>query len=722
MKSLSIALTCILLLLHISSAKPVHTVDLKNSRVDVPWKEFREIIDKMSKTVPAAIKDTVYPPVDYCISSARIKGTVVDRKIARFSAQVKIHVSKSRALKRNGWIAVPIGTDNSNMKTYAVYESTELNGKPIPVHSKGGQNRVLISRPGVHTLKINYYSPITSIEGNWKMALSLPHAATAHLDLLIPGSRAEVWVNGIKCNAVLLPKGTRLETAVSLDRELNIRYSLIGDGIDEGSEAVNMAPKVFASTGMLVTIKENRVSYQYRVDYQIWHQKRKKFSIALPDSLPIENVHGAGLSEWKVDQAGKGAVLIARTSFAPDRAYSLTLEFSKKLETVEASIPVPVLRVLNVNRESGCIAIQASETMEVFADDSVHNLTAIPAQELPYWLQVQKEVLMRFKYNRPPYALTLNVLRHKDMPVLVAIADEALFTGLMTRDGYTLVKFRYFIRNNHKQYLSITMPKGWTLWSALIDGNAVMPASSESSSEALIPLKKMSKTDEGTGFVLELVYWYEAKKMGLGGTISFETPVIDINCQKINGELWVPSRYQYKKFKGSIEKVKQYTSRYISSTVNNQRQSGSRRNLPMQSNTFAMGKKGRAMSLPVEIEVPKEGLPVRFSKKLTIAGEKGELSFSYRKHVLPLQKLIAFLIWLLTLLLAFLTGRWILENHKKQKTWPMIVISFGVLMIVVMVNIGFNLQAPALIRTALLGVFCAVLARLGQKKREEVVA
>jgi len=719
MKPLSIILVCILFLLIPSSAKPLHEADLKNSWVDVPWTEFKEIIDKLTRTHPAAMNDTVYPPVDYCISSAHIKGTVADRKTARFTVVVTVHITESATLKQNGWVVVPVGADNSDNDQYAILESTALNGKPVPVYNQDANNHILISKPGVYTVTLNYFCPIISEEGNWKMALCLPNAASALLDFFIPESRAEVWVNGIQRASQPANRGTRLETPVSLDQELNIRYSFVGESVAEGGDAMGMAPKVFASTGMLVTIKENRISYQYRVDYQIWHQKRTFFSIALPDSLPVENVLGAGLTEWKVAQTDSGAVLVARTGFAPDQSYTLTLNFSKKLETVEATIPVPVLRVLDVNRESGYIAVQATETMEVFTGDTVRNLTVAGPQELPDWLQSQQEVIMRFKYSTPPCFLSLKVLRHKDMPVLVAIADEALFTGLVTRDGYTLVKFRYSIRNNHKQYLSLTMPQGWTLWSALIDGNAVMPASSESPTVALIPLKKMSKTDEGTGFILELVYWHEGKKLGGSGTMRFETPIVDINCQKINGELWLPPQWDYSGFKGSLEKVDDYKPRYIASSIS---RAEPRQKMSAQSNTMAVGKKGDVFSLPVEIEVPNKGGILRFSKNLTIAGEKGGLSLKYYKKLLSLWKVKAFCVWLCTLLVAFYAARWAFRNRKKRTIWPMVCAGCSALLLILIMNSVLSLQAGSLIRTMLFGVACAWLSHRGSIARKEATA
>lgn len=107
-------LTVIIILTSLCSfsfAKDATDVDLKRSSVDVPWHEFKSIIEKMTRTIQKPIKDTVYPPVDYSIRSVKLSGKVVDRKTARFTAMVDVFITPSKKLKQNGWTVVPVGQD-----------------------------------------------------------------------------------------------------------------------------------------------------------------------------------------------------------------------------------------------------------------------------------------------------------------------------------------------------------------------------------------------------------------------------------------------------------------------------------------------------------------------------------------------------------------------------------------------------------------------------------
>jgi hypothetical protein len=306
------------------------------------------------------------------------------------------------------------------------------------------------------------------------------------------------------------------------------------------------------------------------------------------------------------------------------------------------------------------------------------------------------------------------------MPVLVAIADEALFSAVVTRDGYSLAKFRYFIRNNHKQYLRLHMPAAWKLWSALIDGRAVMPASSDSITDVLIPLKKMSQTDEGTGFTLELVYWHEGRKLGLFGSIPFVAPVIDINCQQTQGDLWLPRDFAYGKTGGTLRKVTGYRSKYLSASTQ-ERDADEYRSIPAQSNTFALSKQGTMVSLPVEIEIPQTGTLLRFTKPLTVAGEKTGVTVGYRFTLPWLRTAAALTLWAVVLLTAFAACRGALAEGSPGRAWPAALAGLCGLVTLCLIDAWLRLGAPALIRTAILGALLAFLSHLG-KNRKEVAA
>ncbi len=700
--------------------------DLSNTRVNVPWSDFKRIVDRIMGAHGPSGPDTVFAPQDYAISSCTVQGRVTDRSSARFTARATLHVLPGTQLLRNGWVQVPLG--QSARGSGAVLEQVNVDGSAASVSSHEGQYVLTVAKAGVYQVDLRYHCPLKAGEGSYELQLDLPSAVATSVDFLVPGRRAEIRLNGTRRDTETAREGTRLRTALPpAAGTLRIAYTPLEEP-DEAGDAAQMTPKVFASTGLLVGIRENRVTYRYRVDYEIWHQKRTAFSLLLPDTFAVENISGPGLAQWDITATDSGQLLSVTTSYAPERTWPLSVDFSQKLESAEAVLSVPVPRVLGVNRESGCVAVQASATMEVATGDSTAQVSSVAPSELPSWLRSESDILMRMKYNRRPFRLDLSVKRHKDMPVLVAVADEALYTVLQSTEGYRLAKFRYYIRNNQKQYLRVAMPQQWELWSALIDGRAVMPATGDSAGVVLLPLKK-SAGDGDEGFTLELVFWNADRRMKRGGRFQVPAPLIDINCQKTNLEVWVPRRYAYRFKPDGFEQTSSFSSERLSSdspgTWSSTRQTNRklrRDYVPAQSNTFMLARKGKALALPVEIEVPKDGVVKRFSRGLTVAGERASLRVAYRKAMPWARKLVAFGFWLAAVAIAFASARHVLTVWGRERVRGTIAASVVAVCILMFVNWVSHAGGEWLLTGAILAAGCAVLARLAGESRKEVAA
>jgi hypothetical protein len=688
-------------------------VPLKDSRVDVPWPDFKQIIDLLTAPDTAGLKKTVFAPRDFLIASVSVTGTLNDLGAIQIQTNAVVNVFPSENLKHRGWVEVPLGKSGRGAG-HAVLNKATMNGKTLTVHNSGEDFVMLISQPGEHALRLDYTCPVMNTEGTTRLVIDLPPSAAGYLDLTAPKKRCEVTVNGVKRSALVTPAGSRIQCPFDNQGELAVDLAPIAGS---GEPQAQMAPKIFATTGMMATIKENQLRCRFRIDYQLWRKQLTVFSISLPDSMAVEQVEGAGISDWKVERAARGSVLTVRTNFVPEKEYSLTVDITQKLESASGVLDIPELTARDVDRESGYLAVQAAPTIEVLAHDSIQGLSVVDPQEMPAWMQSQDNALMRFKYSHPPFRLRLDVKRHADMPVLVAVADEAHFQAVFDRRGHALSKFRYLIRNNHKQYLQLSMPPGWQLWSALIDNAAVMPASGRDSTTLLIPLKKLAGSGEGSGFILELVYCRQLKKMGWFGGYDFQMPVLDVTCQQINGEVWAPEKFRYSSFKGAIKKVDSYSSRYLSSyderAVNYERSKVSQAFLANQQSVVYK----HAVTLPVEIDVPREGVRFQFSKSLTVAGEKADVSFSFRKALPAARSAAGIVFWVLALCAGFLGCRFACKSESVKKALVPVCSSLGAVIVLGIAKLAMGAGGPGMAAAFAIGIVAALLAHFAVKSR-----
>jgi hypothetical protein len=339
MHRLPIVIAVVVCAFHFVSAKSPSDFDLKDSRVSVPWQEFKHIIDRLSQPDTIAI-DTLYAPADYVLTSAQIKGDVIDNKSARFTALVDITALPGQTLKQNGWIAVRLGPLNST----AILKEASVGGKPLPLYNENNEYRILLSKAGAYSISLTYYCGIASTEGTSSITLPVPATLAASLDFTIPNINADITINGAKAIAEKTGGGVHVRTAISIVHGLQIDYTPLGALQEGGEDTARITPRVYAATGLLVDIRENMIRYRYRIDYQIWHKKLSSFAIALPDTFAIEEVEGAGIAQWKVERQEGKPVLSVQTNFTPEKEYSLSVQFSRKLETKADRIAVPPLR------------------------------------------------------------------------------------------------------------------------------------------------------------------------------------------------------------------------------------------------------------------------------------------------------------------------------------------------------------------------------------------
>ncbi|MBN1984019.1 MAG: hypothetical protein JW795_20990 [Chitinivibrionales bacterium] len=740
--------TVVLLMLGFAPTTVIDAADDPNvtsSVVHIPWMEFKAIIDSLKARSHTQENRSRFSSQEYALSAIIVKGTIAENKVAWLQATATLTVMPSKRLKTTGYIPVHLGSFanrgvSQQQGQTAILESVLCNGNQVPVLNTDSASYCLLSASGVQRLQLNYSCPVFAVNGEYRMQLQTPCAPARLLELTIPGSNIEVSVNGIKQAPTREQNKTRVSCALDGMDNLSIVYTSTAlRDTAQTKNAGSVKPKVFAQTGMLISVKDNRIVYTFQISYQVWNKKVTRFVCALSDSLTVEQVSGVGIKEWNMVPGEHGPNLEVTTNFTVQKEYSLTFTLSKELPAATAAVPVPSFFVQDVDRQQGYYAVEVSQGLEVTLHDSTRGLVAVDAQELPQWLQEWNRAVLKLKYREPAHRLVLSIFRHTELPVMVAIADEVKFRALFTRSGYGLAHYVYRIRNNHKQYLQVTMPKQWHLWSVLIDGSAVMPATGAGSSTSgssvhdssvlLIPMKKISRTSvQDSYFTMELVYWNESKEMNNAGTLRFCLPLIDITVQTIAGTLWIPEQYTYAQYRGTLKAAQHQSGhRYAANgfddiegfrgggTVASSITSGSFKALANQQ--FAV-KKAAAVGFPVEVDVPRSGVAVTFSQQLTTAGEKAETSFRYHKKTEFFRDGAGWALTLLVLLCGWITFWLPLKQAKNKKMMLSAAFCVSAYFFLVILNTVLGIEVKSLLFKYVFAFLVTALFYGNRKSRE----
>jgi hypothetical protein len=187
-------------------------------------------------------------------------------------------------------------------------------------------------------------------------------------------------------------------------------------------------------------------------------------------------------------------------------------------------VPVPLLRLADVEREIGGVAVEVLGAGEIIGRQAVAMDPADPLDLGSVVAGRESPSLVAYRFKplpaREPRTLAVDVVRYATQAVVVANIDEARYQVLSTEDGKTLVRARFAVRNNHRSLLSAVLPADAVLWSTSVAGrfklvippgsfraepyaepvtavlrDAAMPPSVAASSPPVQSLKDASKTD-----------------------------------------------------------------------------------------------------------------------------------------------------------------------------------------------------------------------------------
>jgi len=339
-----------------------------------------------------------------------------------------------------------------------------------------------------------------------------------------------------------------------------------------------------------------RSSIEYRLN--ILHGPRSLFEVQLPPETSVRAVNGPGIKRWEVatvtptSRAGSVAEIqpVAQhsSSSIPDTVkflrimhthdvvgyWAFTIELESTLlafagepsvATTESELitsgteTLSALRMLEVERETGFLAVEARANVEV-VESQRSLLTKVDPEELPPPLanRCEASILHAFKFLAPMWTIDFQVTRHEDVEVLICVVDEVWFTITRTAEGQAMTKFEAKVRNTSKQFLRFLAPSDVSVWSTEVNNLPVKPARDKDT--ILIPLEKHSDQE----FWVEMVFVGDVPAMHGRGLLEFLVPcTFDVPVNHFFLSLYVPMKFGYGEFSGDVKETKSFTKEFV---------------------------------------------------------------------------------------------------------------------------------------------------------------
>src|SRR5208283_3709411 len=212
------------------------------------------------------------------------------------------------------------------------------------------------------------------------------------------------------------------------------------------------------------------------------------FKIELPDEFLNVEFTGKDLRNWQKSDGGYLVQLHTPVS----GSYTLLATYERPFKAQGATLAFTGARPLDAQSEQGYTLITSAWQFQVKAAEVSSNLQTLETGEVPpeYRLFSDAPVLAAYRYASRPFNLKLTLSPLAQGDSLNQIVDRASLDTRVSKEGQVLTSIRYFIKSRGNPHFRLTLPDGAQLWSATINGAAVVPV--QDGKDSLIPLPQSS--------------------------------------------------------------------------------------------------------------------------------------------------------------------------------------------------------------------------------------
>lgn len=517
--------------------KYVPAFQLKEERVVLTRAQFRQLLNQMKTPADPEIA----PPASYLIARAAYTA-----RIAAGSVQVKAVLDLEvfdRAIRQ--YVKIPL------FPLPVALKEARIDGERALIVLENGRHTLAVDKPGRRRIEAEFYLKLPPEQSAMVVAFPIPQSAVTRFVVDLPGTGLGVDIAGAQ-QLEISTRGSLTHVEAFLPPTETIQLSWRR----KPAEVKKGPAKIYADVLNLLSVEDDALRVSTDFTLSILQNSISSFSVGIPVGWRVLDVRGSGIEDWRETTVKGAAVLDIRLDTPREGRLAFTVTAEKTLAGPAGAADFAGFSLIEAAREKGFIGVQLKSASEVTPAGN-EGLDRLDVSELPAELinRSPKPLLLGFRYLRPPFALTLDVRRHEELPVISTVADFASGTTLFTEDGKVVHRVIYSIRNTSKQFLTLALPKSAQVWSVFVGGEPVKPRAD--GGRILIPLNRSVNGAGGLdAFDVEVIYFEKMKAFAGWGKGESAFPVPDVIVSQMLWSVYLPEEYRFIGFGGTVEKEK----------------------------------------------------------------------------------------------------------------------------------------------------------------------
>lgn len=601
-----------LLLAEAESAQEVSLAELKSGKVILSWDEMKKLLKEI-ETLKQAIetlkqeqaqtlrqaqiqkeqnqKGQKQPiPVEYSITKSRFIGEV-NGLSAQFQATFSMQILTDK------WIKIPFFQNDVGIEAISINMPDTVEPKENEQNAQFVRDTkgyyLLAKGPQSLAIQATFRVPLLVKELTHTLSFIPPRAVINHITLKIPEKEINIVQKNAHSQVIQQDEITMIETLLSERDILQLAWKV--EEKDSGSHRKSLR-KSIAVLHALASIDKSDISVFNTIVLK--HvASLNNIAFRLPLQVEIMDVTSLGIKQWFIEKQAESQVIKIVGDSDPRIAIKIDFSYRLRLPTLPTDIVIPPLEMIGMDTLEGFLGIEVLGNLEVNTKQ-VTNGILIPAKNLPQilWQKASNPLLYGYQFYRNTFTPSFSIKGYQDIKTVVANVDMVDCVTHRTLEGKSITRILYFIRNNDRQFLTLTLPEKSHIWQAFLNGKPVKPAQKDTG-EILIPMKKSSSQGgDLRSFSIEIGYITEVSKLSLKGDILNQLPAIDIPISYLRWSLYLPEYYEYSKFEGLLKQVSRFSQQ-----------------VPQNRGKFQMN-----TSTQPQIDIPTQGRRFLFEKYLIV--------------------------------------------------------------------------------------------------------
>lgn len=542
---------------------------IESGRVVLTWPELKTLLEELEEFKRAAAEDKTseekedIPPVEYSIVEAQLDGFVKGETV-RFEANFSVHVLKT------GWTSIHFFPDNVGIESVNIYPADNSKDYLSPgMESEWQENQdveevlaqfvwgkdgysLIAKGPGVFAVRVTFHIPLQIENLIHTLLLTPPPSVINRFMLHIPEKEVNILQTNPYGHITQTDEGMTFQTVLSKRDTLKLVWKVEKDaGVYRKSIAVMRS---LASVEKSTISVSNTVILKHLVSLD-------QVKLHVPLDVEILNVTSADIERWSTEQSEHTQVI--KFTGQTDRRTPVELElvYRLRLPSLPAQVAIPIITIDGVDTLEGFLGVEILGNLEITPEEA-YNKFLIPAKNLPkvLWQKASSPLLHGYEFHDNTFSASLNIKSYQEVQTVVANVDMVDCVTHRTLEGKSVTRARYFIRNNDRQFLTISLPEKSRILQAFLDGAPIKPAQKETG-VILFPMKKSTaQGEELQSFSIEFSYITEVSKLSLKGEFINKLPGIDLPASLLRWTLYLPEDYEYTNFEGPLKQVQQFSS------------------------------------------------------------------------------------------------------------------------------------------------------------------